>query len=119
MTPYHHDDGPGRRPGPGVDSVSVDASPRALRRAVTAVACLTMVGATCVIVDRVATLVSLTLTPLVIEDGLVGWDGRSEQVPCNGYAVLFGRSVAAHLPEDLPTELALTEQTRKFVAITR
>ena len=31
--------------------------------------------------DRVATLVSLTLTPLVIEDGLVGWDGRSEQVP--------------------------------------
>jgi L-erythro-3,5-diaminohexanoate dehydrogenase len=57
--------------------------------------------------DRVATLVSLTLTPLVIEDGLAGWDGRSEQVPCDGYGVLFGRSVAAHLPEDLPTELAL------------
>jgi L-erythro-3,5-diaminohexanoate dehydrogenase len=32
--------------------------------------------------DRVATLVSLTLTPLVIADGLVRWDGRSEQVPC-------------------------------------
>ena len=32
--------------------------------------------------DRVATLVSLTLTPLVITDGLAGWDGRGEQVPC-------------------------------------
>lgn len=57
--------------------------------------------------DRVATLVSLTLTPLVIEDGLASWDGRSEQVPCDGYAVLFGRSIAAVLPGDLPTELSL------------
>jgi L-erythro-3,5-diaminohexanoate dehydrogenase len=57
--------------------------------------------------DRVATLVSLTLTPLVIEDGLERWDGRSEQVPCDGYAVLFGRSIAAVLPEDLPAELSL------------
>ncbi|MGI8612518.1 MAG: L-erythro-3,5-diaminohexanoate dehydrogenase [Nocardioidaceae bacterium] len=57
--------------------------------------------------DPVATLVSLTLTPLVIEDGLAGWDGRSEQVPCDGYAILFGRSIAERLPEDLPPELAL------------
>lgn len=57
--------------------------------------------------DRVATLVSLTLTPLVIEDDLDGWDGRSEQVPCDGYAILFGRSIAAVLPDDLPTELSL------------
>lgn len=57
--------------------------------------------------DRVATLVSLTLTPLVIEDELAGWDGRGEQVPCDGYAVLFGRSVAAVLPDDLPAELSL------------
>ncbi len=57
--------------------------------------------------DRVATLVSLTLTPLVLLDDLARWDGRSEQVPCDGYAVLFGRSVAAVLPGDLPTELAL------------
>ncbi|MCW2762652.1 MAG: L-erythro-3,5-diaminohexanoate dehydrogenase [Marmoricola sp.] len=57
--------------------------------------------------DRVATLVSLTLTPLVIEDGLVDWDGRSEQVPTDGYAILFGRSIAARLPEDLPVPLAL------------
>jgi L-erythro-3,5-diaminohexanoate dehydrogenase len=57
--------------------------------------------------DRVATLVSLTLTPLVVEDGLTEWDGRSEQVPTDGYAILFGRSIAARLPEDLPTPLAL------------
>jgi L-erythro-3,5-diaminohexanoate dehydrogenase len=57
--------------------------------------------------ERVATLVSLTLTPLVITDGLRDWDGRSEQVPTQGHAILFGRSVAATLPGDLPTELAL------------
>ena len=57
--------------------------------------------------DRVATLVSLTLTPLVIEDGLERWDGRGEQVPCDGYAVLFGRSIAAVLPDDLVPELSL------------
>src|SRR5688572_30874627 len=57
--------------------------------------------------DRVATLVSLTLTPLVIEDGLERWDGRSEQVPADGYAILFGRSIAARLPDDLSPELAL------------
>ncbi|MFC7359690.1 L-erythro-3,5-diaminohexanoate dehydrogenase [Nocardioides astragali] len=58
--------------------------------------------------DRVATLVSLTLTPLVIEDGLAGWDGRSEQVPCDGYAVLFGRSIAAVIPDDLDPALSLS-----------
>ena len=58
--------------------------------------------------DRVTTLVSLTLTPLVIEDGLARWDGRSEQVPCDGYAVLFGRSIAAVIPDDLPAELSLS-----------
>ena len=57
--------------------------------------------------DKVATLVSLTLTPLVIEDGLAGWDGRSEQVPADGYAILFGRSIAARLPDDLAPELSL------------
>ena len=58
--------------------------------------------------DRIATLVSLTLTPLVIEDELTGWDGLGEQVPANGYAILFGRSIAARLPEDLPVSLALS-----------
>ncbi|HNM98113.1 MAG TPA: L-erythro-3,5-diaminohexanoate dehydrogenase, partial [Marmoricola sp.] len=58
--------------------------------------------------DRVATLVSLTLTPLVIEDGLASWDGQSEQVPADGYAVLFGQSIAAVLPDDLPEALSLS-----------
>jgi L-erythro-3,5-diaminohexanoate dehydrogenase len=57
--------------------------------------------------DRVATLVSLTLTPLAISDGLAAWDGRSEQVPCAGHAILFARSVAAVLPEDLTAAQAL------------
>ncbi|MBB5957899.1 L-erythro-3,5-diaminohexanoate dehydrogenase [Saccharothrix tamanrassetensis] len=58
--------------------------------------------------DRVATLVSLTLTPLRVTDGLARWDGTTEQVPCTGTAVLFGRSIAAVLPCDLPDELALS-----------
>ncbi|MER7166420.1 zinc-binding alcohol dehydrogenase [Micromonospora sp. NPDC000207] len=57
--------------------------------------------------DRVATLVSLTLTPLAVTDGLVRWDGRSEQVPCEGYAILFARSIAVALPTDLDPELSL------------
>jgi L-erythro-3,5-diaminohexanoate dehydrogenase len=57
--------------------------------------------------QKVATLVSLTLTPLHISDGLARWDGRSEQVPAAGHAILFGRSIAAPLPEDLPEHLAL------------
>ena len=57
--------------------------------------------------DRIATLVSLSLTPLVITDGLARWDGQSEQVPCDGHAILFGRSIATVLPDDLPGPLAL------------
>jgi L-erythro-3,5-diaminohexanoate dehydrogenase len=57
--------------------------------------------------DRVATLVSLSLTPLLITDGLSRWDGRSEQVPAEGTAILFGRSIAARIPDDLPGGLAM------------
>ena len=57
--------------------------------------------------DRVATLVSLTLTPLAVTDGLKRWDGRGEQVPCDGHAILFARSIAAVLPDDLDPGLAL------------
>ncbi len=57
--------------------------------------------------DLIATLVSLTLTPLFLTDELTRWDGTSEQVPCEGYAILFGRSIAAVVPEDLPMPLAL------------
>jgi len=57
--------------------------------------------------DRVASLVSLSLTPLVIHDGLARWDGHSEQVPVDATAILFGRSIAAVLPDDLPGPLAM------------
>jgi len=57
--------------------------------------------------QRIATLVSLTLTPLAITDALSRWDARSEQVPCAGHAILFARSIAAVLPDDLPVPLAL------------
>jgi L-erythro-3,5-diaminohexanoate dehydrogenase len=76
--------------------------------------------------DRVATLVSLTLTPLEIHDGLASWDGLSEQVPCDATATLFARSIAAVLPDDLPVPLALSVMdvcgapalTRRVVAAT-
>ena len=57
--------------------------------------------------DRVATLVSLTLTPLAITDALSSWDGHDEQVPARGHAILFARSIAAKLPDDLDPALAL------------
>jgi L-erythro-3,5-diaminohexanoate dehydrogenase len=57
--------------------------------------------------QRVATLVSLTLTPLRITDGLARWDGRSEQVLADGTAILFARSIAAVLPDDLPDAVSL------------
>jgi L-erythro-3,5-diaminohexanoate dehydrogenase len=56
--------------------------------------------------QRVASLVSLTCTPLLIES-LDEWDGLSEQVPCTATAILFGRSIAAVLPSDLPARLSL------------
>lgn len=58
--------------------------------------------------QRVATLVSLTLTPLRIDDDLREWDGTGEQVPCDGRAILFGRSIAAVLPDDIPESIALS-----------
>ncbi len=77
--------------------------------------------------QRIATLVSLTLTPLAISDGLRRWDARSEQVPCDGHAILFARSIAAVLPGDLPVPLSLAVMdvcgapalTRRVVTATR
>ncbi|MEP7193432.1 MAG: L-erythro-3,5-diaminohexanoate dehydrogenase [Actinomycetota bacterium] len=57
--------------------------------------------------DHVATLVSLSLTPLQITDGLARWDGLGERVPASGHAILFARSIAAVLPSDLDPQLAL------------
>lgn len=57
--------------------------------------------------QQITTLVSLSLTPLVVTDDLVKWDGLSEQVPCEGHAILFGRTIAATVPDDLPPTLAM------------
>ena len=62
--------------------------------------------------QRIATLVSLTLTPLVITDGLSRWDGLSEQVPCEGHAILFARSIAAVLPRRPPRPLSPSRDGR-------
>lgn len=56
--------------------------------------------------DRVATLVSLTLTPLQLDD-VSAWDGESEQIPVRGHAIMFETAPYARLPEDLPVPLAL------------
>lgn len=57
--------------------------------------------------DKVATLVSLSLTPLHITDELANWDGTSEQVPAEGSAILFGKTIVEKLPDDLDENLAL------------
>ena len=57
--------------------------------------------------DKIATLVSLSLTPLVIEEIL---DIRPDidQVDIKGQAILFETGLYAVLPEDLPETLALS-----------
>jgi len=57
--------------------------------------------------QRVATLVPSACVPLRITDGLASWDGASPRVPAAGTAVLFARSIAAVLPDDLPQDVAL------------
>ena len=56
--------------------------------------------------ERIATLVSLTLTPLVLYS-IAEWDGASEQVPAQGYAILFATGTYARLPDDLPDAVSL------------
>ena len=53
--------------------------------------------------DRVATLVSLTLTPLVITDDLARWDGAPEQVPCRRVRDPVRPLDRRGDPDDLPT----------------
>ena len=57
--------------------------------------------------DRVATLVSLTLTPLLLES-VRAVRPAVERVECRGSAVLFATGLAARLPEDLPEQVALS-----------
>jgi len=57
--------------------------------------------------DRVATLVSLTLTPLWLHD-VSAWDGSSEIVPARGHAIVAARSPVARVPDDLELRLVLS-----------
>jgi L-erythro-3,5-diaminohexanoate dehydrogenase len=56
--------------------------------------------------ERIATLVSLTLTPLFI-DRIHSIDAARHQVSCAGRAVLFASGMAARLPSDFPESVAL------------
>lgn len=56
--------------------------------------------------DRIASLVSLTLTPLVIE-AITNMDLETAQVDIVGKAILFASGIYAVLPEDLSQKLVL------------
>jgi L-erythro-3,5-diaminohexanoate dehydrogenase len=55
---------------------------------------------------RIATLVSLTLTPLVIDE-ILELDPSSEKVKVKGRAILFGSGIFAPVPDDLDDEVVL------------
>ena len=55
---------------------------------------------------RIATLVSLTLTPLVIDE-ILDLDPHTEKVAVEGRAILFGSGIYTPVPDDLDDELVL------------
>jgi len=57
--------------------------------------------------DKIATLVSLSLTPLVIEE-ILEVRKNIDQVDIKGQAILFESGIYAKLPEDLAENLALS-----------
>lgn len=57
--------------------------------------------------DKIATLVSLSLTPLYIEEILEVRD-NIDQVDIKGQAILFESGIYAKIPNDLPENLALS-----------
>jgi L-erythro-3,5-diaminohexanoate dehydrogenase len=56
--------------------------------------------------DRIATLVSLSLTPLILEE-VRAIHPAIDRVDVRGQAILFASGLYARLPEDLPDTLAL------------
>ena len=56
--------------------------------------------------DKIATLVSLSLTPLKIDE-IHEINSETDQVGVSGRAVLFASGLYAKLPEDLPCDFAL------------
>jgi L-erythro-3,5-diaminohexanoate dehydrogenase len=57
--------------------------------------------------DKIATLVSLSLTPLVIEE-ILDMRPAIDQVDIKGQAILFQSGIYAVLPDDMPEGLALS-----------
>jgi L-erythro-3,5-diaminohexanoate dehydrogenase len=57
--------------------------------------------------DKIATLVSLSLTPLVIDD-IIAVRKEIDQVDIKGRAILFESGIYAKLPDDIPENLALS-----------
>ncbi|MEZ3158957.1 L-erythro-3,5-diaminohexanoate dehydrogenase [Microbacterium sp. BWT-B31] len=58
--------------------------------------------------DRIASLISLTATPLEILDALERWDASSEVVPVSARAVLPSPAALCRLPDDISPEVALS-----------
>jgi L-erythro-3,5-diaminohexanoate dehydrogenase len=56
--------------------------------------------------SRIATLVSLSLTPLTLDE-VLELDPASEKVKVRGRAILFGSGIYAAVPDDLPDEVVL------------
>jgi L-erythro-3,5-diaminohexanoate dehydrogenase len=56
--------------------------------------------------ERISTLVSLTLTPLRIDE-VLGVDPGAERIDVRGEAILFATGLWARLPGDMPEKLAL------------
>jgi len=56
--------------------------------------------------DKIATLVSLTLTPLYLES-IENVDVKTGQIKAKGYAILFESGIAALLPQDISEKVAL------------
>jgi L-erythro-3,5-diaminohexanoate dehydrogenase len=56
--------------------------------------------------ERIASLVSLTLTPLLLDE-ITHLDPSSEKVQVKGRAIFFGSGIYAPLPSDLPDTVAL------------
>ncbi len=57
--------------------------------------------------DKIATLVSLSLTPLVIDE-ILEMRPAIDQVDIKGHAILFQSGIYAVLPDDMPEGLALS-----------
>ncbi len=57
--------------------------------------------------QRVATLVSLTLTPLVLDE-ISHLDVTSERIAVKGRAIVFGSGIYARVPDDLPEDVVLS-----------